>query len=91
MNNLKQHVAVVTGAASGIGLAVTEAFAGEGMCIVMADVIGDALAGQHVETSRESLPVWWAPAEVEYRLLLTGPLPSRSHEGADPPETVRTP
>jgi NAD(P)-dependent dehydrogenase (short-subunit alcohol dehydrogenase family) len=38
MIDLAQRVAVVTGAASGIGLAVTEAFAGEGMRIVMADV-----------------------------------------------------
>ena len=52
MNNLKQHVAVVTGAASGIGLAVTDAFAGEGMRIVMADLIGDALR----RSARRDLP-----------------------------------
>ena len=37
-------MAVVTGAASGIGLAVAEALAGEGMRIVMADIDGDRLA-----------------------------------------------
>jgi NAD(P)-dependent dehydrogenase (short-subunit alcohol dehydrogenase family) len=38
MQRLDQRVAVVTGAASGIGLALTEAFAGEGMRVVMADL-----------------------------------------------------
>lgn len=38
------RVAVVTGAASGIGLALSERFAGEGMRVVMADVEGPALA-----------------------------------------------
>jgi NAD(P)-dependent dehydrogenase (short-subunit alcohol dehydrogenase family) len=43
-------VAVVTGAASGIGLAITEAFLAEGMRVVMADV--DA---QHVEAQAARL------------------------------------
>jgi NAD(P)-dependent dehydrogenase (short-subunit alcohol dehydrogenase family) len=43
MKRLEQRVAVVTGAASGIGLAVTEAFAGEGMRVVMADLDESAL------------------------------------------------
>jgi len=38
------RVAVVTGAASGIGFALSERFAGEGMRVVMADVEGPALA-----------------------------------------------
>ena len=38
MQRLEQRIAVVTGAASGIGLAVTEAFAAEGMRVVMADL-----------------------------------------------------
>lgn len=42
-------MAVVTGAASGIGLAIVEAFAGEGMRVVMADIDGDRL---HAETVR---------------------------------------
>ena len=41
---MSQRVAVVTGAASGIGLAVAEALAGEGYRLVMADV--NAEAGQ---------------------------------------------
>jgi NAD(P)-dependent dehydrogenase (short-subunit alcohol dehydrogenase family) len=38
MDNLRGRVAVVTGAASGIGLALCEQFAGAGMRVVMADV-----------------------------------------------------
>jgi NAD(P)-dependent dehydrogenase (short-subunit alcohol dehydrogenase family) len=40
---LSGRVAVVTGAASGIGLAVVEAFVGEGMRVVMADLDEDGL------------------------------------------------
>lgn len=38
MNNLVGKVAVVTGAASGIGLALTHRFAADGMRVVMADI-----------------------------------------------------
>ena len=38
MDDFKGRVAVVTGAASGIGLAATERFLGEGMKVVLADV-----------------------------------------------------
>jgi NAD(P)-dependent dehydrogenase (short-subunit alcohol dehydrogenase family) len=43
MEELSDKVAVVTGAASGIGLALSRAFAGEGMKVVMADIEADAL------------------------------------------------
>src|SRR5262249_10948610 len=44
MKQLKDRVAVVTGAASGIGLALAERFAAEGMKVVMADIEKPALA-----------------------------------------------
>jgi NAD(P)-dependent dehydrogenase (short-subunit alcohol dehydrogenase family) len=46
MKDLKNKVAVVTGAASGIGLAMTEAFVAQGMKVVMADVDEIALSAQ---------------------------------------------
>jgi len=44
VKDLRNKVAVVTGAASGIGLALAERFAAEGMKVVMADVETAALA-----------------------------------------------
>jgi NAD(P)-dependent dehydrogenase (short-subunit alcohol dehydrogenase family) len=43
MEKLQGRVAVVTGAASGIGLALAERFAAEGMKVVMADIEAAAL------------------------------------------------
>ncbi len=43
MKELRDRVAVVTGAASGIGLALCRRFATEGMRVVLADIEGDAL------------------------------------------------
>jgi NAD(P)-dependent dehydrogenase (short-subunit alcohol dehydrogenase family) len=46
MERLDGRTAVVTGAASGIGLAVVEAFVGEGMRVVMADLNEEVLESQ---------------------------------------------
>jgi NAD(P)-dependent dehydrogenase (short-subunit alcohol dehydrogenase family) len=44
MRDLRERVGVVTGAASGIGLAIAEALVSEGMCVVMADQDEEGLA-----------------------------------------------
>ena len=46
MQHLENRTAVVTGAASGIGLALTESFVARGMNVVMADIEEPALVGQ---------------------------------------------
>lgn len=55
MKNFRDRVAVVTGAASGIGLALAERFAAEGMKIVMADIETAALT-QAAEGLRRKAP-----------------------------------
>lgn len=65
------RVAVVTGAASGIGLGLSQRFAAEGMRVVMADVEEPALteaAAELRKTGAEVLPVRAdvsSPADVE--------------------------
>ncbi|THF50147.1 SDR family NAD(P)-dependent oxidoreductase [Allorhizobium terrae] len=47
----KGKVAVVTGAASGIGLAVCKILAEKGMCVVLVDLGGDALAQARIDVA----------------------------------------
>ncbi|HLK25492.1 MAG TPA: SDR family NAD(P)-dependent oxidoreductase, partial [Caulobacteraceae bacterium] len=57
MQTLEGKVAVVTGAASGIGLGMTEAFASRGMKVMMADVEEAALAREAYRLTRMNLEV----------------------------------
>ncbi len=57
MKELKGKVAVVTGAASGIGLAMTKQFVSEGMQVVMADVEEEALAASASNVQSEGADV----------------------------------
>jgi NAD(P)-dependent dehydrogenase (short-subunit alcohol dehydrogenase family) len=57
MKRLQGRVAVVTGAASGIGLAMARRFAGAGMSVVMADVEEAALRAAAEELSRSGTRV----------------------------------
>jgi NAD(P)-dependent dehydrogenase (short-subunit alcohol dehydrogenase family) len=66
MQELEGKVAVVTGGASGIGLALAEAFAGEGMALVLADIETGALeeaAGKLAATGTDVLAV---PTDVRH-------------------------
>jgi NAD(P)-dependent dehydrogenase (short-subunit alcohol dehydrogenase family) len=57
MEQLEGRTAVVTGAASGIGLAVVEAFTAEGMQVVMADIDEESLRAQATRLSDQGAEV----------------------------------
>jgi NAD(P)-dependent dehydrogenase (short-subunit alcohol dehydrogenase family) len=64
MHNLRGRVAVVTGAASGIGLGIVEAFVAEGMRVVMADVDEERLHDHAERLSEQGAQVHSVPTDV---------------------------
>lgn len=57
MKDFKDKVAVITGAASGLGLAMAHRFAAEGMKLVLADVEEEALRKVETEFRKAGVPV----------------------------------
>lgn len=57
MQDLRDKVAVVTGGASGLGLAMARRFAAEGMKLVLADIEEDALRKVETEFRKAGVPV----------------------------------
>ncbi|CAZ95105.1 SDR family NAD(P)-dependent oxidoreductase [Zobellia galactanivorans] len=57
MGRLEKKVAIITGAASGIGLAICKAFAKEGAIVVMADINMEKCAGEAEELQKKGYPV----------------------------------
>lgn len=64
MRELRDRVAVVTGAASGIGLAIVEAFVNEGMLVVMADLDEERLHAHGDRLRGSGADVVAVPADV---------------------------
>jgi NAD(P)-dependent dehydrogenase (short-subunit alcohol dehydrogenase family) len=64
MDQLQGRTAVVTGAASGIGLATVEAFVAEGMRVVMADIEEESLTAQASRLADQGAEVLAVPADV---------------------------
>jgi NAD(P)-dependent dehydrogenase (short-subunit alcohol dehydrogenase family) len=64
MRDLRERVGVVTGAASGIGLAVTEALVAEGMRVVMADLDEERLAAHVGRLTANGARVFATVADV---------------------------
>ena len=64
MDQLEGRTAVVTGAASGIGLAVVEAFVGEGMRVVMADIDDERLRSHAARLAEQGAEVLAVAVDV---------------------------
>jgi NAD(P)-dependent dehydrogenase (short-subunit alcohol dehydrogenase family) len=64
MKDFQDKVVVVTGAASGIGRALAERFAAEGMKVVMADIEADALARAAAELRGTGATILAVPTDV---------------------------
>ena len=65
MDTLEGKIAVITGAASGIGLGMAEAFASRGMKIIMADIEEATLQREAERLTRANFDVFAAPVAVE--------------------------
>ena len=64
MERLEGRTAVVTGAASGIGLAIVEAFVGEGMRVLMVDIDEEGLRTHASRLSDQGVHVFAVAADV---------------------------
>jgi NAD(P)-dependent dehydrogenase (short-subunit alcohol dehydrogenase family) len=64
VRELRDKVAVITGAASGIGRALAERCADEGMIVVLADIEADALANAEAELGRRGARVLAVATDV---------------------------
>ncbi len=64
MNEFKDKIAVITGAANGIGRAVAEKFAQEGMKVVISDIEKETLSQTGEELKKMGFDVLEVPADV---------------------------
>src|ERR1700704_145861 len=64
MKEFKNRVAVVTGAASGMGLAMATRFASEGMKVVLADIEAEQVAAAAEQLARTGAEVLAVPTDV---------------------------
>src|SRR2546425_10221691 len=89
MKSLKGRVAVVTGAASGIGLAMAGRFAAEGMKLVLADVEVEPLGRAERSLRSAGAEVLAVPTDVAKGIRSTG-LPNKRGRHSAPSMSCAT-